>query len=341
MNKKILLCDGLNLFIRNFAALNLADDNGNCISGQWGTLQSIRSICDTFKPTIIVFCWEGRHSGKRRRAQMPEYKEGRKVKRSLNRMFQWQYEGQEMESFRAQLYRTKQYLEAMPIFQVEVDFLEADDAIAYITNNLFKEAEKIVISSDKDYFQLINDKVSVFMPVKKELIQKPHLLTEYKCSPSNWIMLKCLMGDASDSVDGIKGLGPKTIVKLFPFLSEDKRYEVDDLLSYSEKIIKDDLLVENQKKVPTFHKHYKEVLKQENIDKLRVNYKVMQLMNYDMSVDAVQKIKDTFTTQKPTFQPFTLRSLFTQDAAYRQVQQFDYWTRIFMPLNQTEKLDIN
>ena len=168
--QRILLLDGFNLYIRSFAVLNFANDNGEHVGGVVGTLNSVRAMVELFHPTKVVFCWDGKNSGKERRNLMPEYKEGRRVRKSLNHTFQWNTPDDEWVAFKKQLYRVKEYLEAMPMFQVELDNMEADDAIAYIAKNYWSDEEKTIISSDRDYFQLITDKISVYRPVKRELM---------------------------------------------------------------------------------------------------------------------------------------------------------------------------
>ena len=322
--ERILLLDALNLFIRSFACINTATEQGNHCGGSWGTLQSLKTITELFHPTKLVFCWEGRHSGKKRREIMPEYKEGRKVKRSLNRTFNWAYPEQEWESFKAQILRLKQYLEMMPIYQVEIDNMEADDSIAYICNNMFKDDNKIIVSSDRDYFQLITDKTCVYRPVKKEIITYDKLITEEKIHPKNWIWMKTLNGDSSDSVPGIvKGLGPKTIIKLFPYLIEPRKINLDEILKTCQDNIED-------------HRFYKAIYDaQENVEK---NWKVMQLSDHDFSLEGVTKINECFEHQKPTLKSFQLRLLFMQDGAMKALSQMDDWNRLFIPLNYREEV---
>jgi len=320
--ERILLVDAMNMFIRSFAALNLANENGNHIGGIYGVLQSVKNIVEMFHPTKVVFCWEGRGAAKKRREVHADYKSDRTVKRSLNRTFQWETPDQEWESFRAQLYRIKEYLSVMPIYQTEVEQLEADDVIAYICNKCWPDDEKIVISSDRDYFQLITDKVSVWRPVKKELIDYQRMIDEYKIYPTNWIVIKALAGDSSDNIKGVRGLGIKTINKLFPQLIEPRAIGLDEILEFA------------QKNVNGKSKMYKAVVDQ--AEDLKKNWAVMQLLEHDFSMAGLEKIADSLN-EKPIFKPFQLRLLFMQDNAFKQIQFFDSWHTIFTPLNYKEE----
>lgn len=308
------------MFIRSFAALNLANENGNHIGGIYGIIQSIKSIVEVFKPNKVIFCWEGKGAAKKRREILAEYKAGRDVRKSLNRQFQWEYPEQEWESFRAQLYRTKEYLETMPIYQIEVDQLEADDVIAYVCNKHWMGDEKIIVSSDRDYFQLITDDVKVYRPIKRELIDLKHMQDFYKIFPTNWIIVKTLTGDGSDGVPGIKGLGIKTINKLFPFLNEPRRIDLNEIVEYSQQNV-------------SKSKQYKNII--DNKDRLQKNWEVMQLLEHNFSLSGMDTLNDALN-QKPVFKPFQLRLLFMQDNAFKQIHYFDSWNAIFTPLNYRE-----
>jgi DNA polymerase-1 len=311
----------MNMFIRSFAALNLANENGNHIGGIYGVLQSVKSLIEMFHPNKVVFCWEGRGASKKRREVLAEYKAGRDVKRSLNRQFQWATPEQEWESFRAQLLRIKEYLSVMPIYQLEVEQLEADDVIAYLCNKCWPDGEKIIVSSDRDYFQLITDKVSVWRPVKRELIDYQRMLTEYKIYPTNWIVIKTLTGDASDNIPGVKGLGIKTINKMFPQLLEPRAIGLAEILEFSQQ---------NVNKARLF----KAII--DSKEMLEKNWTVMQLLEHNFSLAGLENIAASLN-EKPIFKPFQLRLLFMQDNAFRQIQNFDSWHMIFTPLNYKEE----
>ena len=147
-SQRILLIDSMNMFIRSFAVLNLANESGNHVGGMWGMMQSVKSIIELFHPTKVVFCWEGKHSSKKRKENLGEYKQGRDIKRSLNRTFQWETPEAEWESFKKQIYRVKEYLETLPVYQVEVEFMEADDVIGYISQYMWLDQHKVIVSSD-------------------------------------------------------------------------------------------------------------------------------------------------------------------------------------------------
>ena len=180
------------------------NDNGEFFGGVFGTLQTIKHLVEMFNPNIVIWCWEGKNSGKRRREIFSEYKEGRKTRTSISRVFEFASIEEEKKNFVSQLLKTKEYFSVLPIYQLEIENLEADDVIAYVSNNLFKDDEKIIVSSDKDYFQLINDKIRVYRPIKKELITKEEVLKLTSVYPKNHALLKAFIGDVSDGIPKLK-----------------------------------------------------------------------------------------------------------------------------------------
>ncbi len=328
MQKTILLIDAMNLCIRNFAAINTKTENGDHSGLLYGTIQSVRLLLEQFHPSIVIFSWEGKNAGKRRKDIFQNYKDSRKVRKSLNKQFQWEYPEQEKESLKAQLFRVKEYLSVLPFYDIEIENQEADDIIAYICNYHFKNSKKIIVSSDKDYFQLINDNVSVYRPVKKEIITKDTLIKSYNISPQNWIILKCIGGDKSDDIPGIGGIQLKITTKIFPFLNEEKNYDLNDIYTYCENNSFDN------KKTET--KYYKKIL--ENKEILEKNYRLMQLKKHEISAQGLSKIKDIFQNKKPIFSPFKLRLLFLQDNAHGDIHKFTTWQQLLGPLSWKEEL---
>ena len=95
-----------------------------------------------------------------------------------------------------------------------IDYVEADDIIAYLSNHYFKN-EVTICSSDKDFLQLVNDRVSVYALTKKKLYTPEMVKEEYGVTPQNLIFYRCLMGDKSDNISGcFKKCGPKTALNL-------------------------------------------------------------------------------------------------------------------------------
>lgn len=320
MNRKILLIDGLNQFFRSFCVIGITNDNGEFYGGVFGTLQTIKLLVSQFQPNIVIWCWEGRNSGKKRREIYENYKAGRRVRKSLTKAFEFSSIEEEKENMKNQLLKVKQYFETLPIYQLEIDNLEADDVIAYICNNMFKNDQKIIVSSDKDYWQLVNDSVSVYRPVKKELISTNNVFEISGVYPKNFALYKAIIGDTSDEVPKLKkGLGGKTLVKYFPFLSENNIYTIQDIIDFSEKN------KENEK--------YSFFLLNENIEIMKRNYELVQLKENSIDYQSINKIRETFLFQKPILSTSQLMILFLKDSLHSQIKNYDSWHKIFLRLN--------
>ena len=114
--------------------------------------------------------------------------------------------------------------------------LEADDIIAYIAQQATKTKKKItIISSDKDFLQMINEHVEVYAPVKKKVYTAQNTKEEIKVIPENYNVVKALLGDNSDGLSGVKGLGIKTIISEFPDIVDKPNTSLDYIFEICEK----------------------------------------------------------------------------------------------------------
>ena len=118
---------------------------------------------------IIVFDVKGCSS--RRRKLYPEYKNKRRRKIRLNRINEYENIEDERHSMLMQLSRCVEYLEALPLTIISVDNVEADDVIAYISKQLLPKSNHIIMSTDKDFLQLVDEKTTVWNPTKKILYE--------------------------------------------------------------------------------------------------------------------------------------------------------------------------
>jgi DNA polymerase-1 len=120
------------------------------------------------------------------------------------------------ESYLTQQSRVKEYLEEVFVRQVEIINNEADDLIAYYCQTAIDE-EIIIFSADKDLTQLISDRVTVYSPNTKQYYKNGDSILINKVSIPHYNVLLCKIftGDKSDNIDGIEGLGEKTLIKLF------------------------------------------------------------------------------------------------------------------------------
>ena len=234
-NSDVLLVDGTNTFIRCWSANPAMDVNGKHTGGIVGFLKSVGYAVKLLAPTRCVIIFDGIGGSFKRRQLFPEYKEKRKGRIRLNRAYEEMSEAtSEEENCRRQYIRLINYLQTLPVNILSIDHVEADDVIAFLALEYFKASRKIfIMSSDKDFLQLCIGNISVYSPTKKRIYGTPEVLTEYQIHPNNFVLYRALDGDDSDNVNGIEGAGPKTIVKYFPWLNEEKLHTTDEIVSHA------------------------------------------------------------------------------------------------------------
>mgnify|MGYP003346865087 CR=1 FL=1 len=230
---RILLIDGLNLFLRNFAVLNYINPQGIHIGGLGGFLRSLGSLVKQLQPTAVYIIFDGVGSSINRKNLLPEYKSNRNINRINANVFD--KIDDENESKADQIGRLIQYLQCLPIKILSLDKVEADDIIAFLSVETTKneKTKTYIVSSDKDFLQLVDNNITVYAAMEKKFYTPTSVKEKYGLQPYNFLTYKALMGDGSDKIPGVKGLGDKKLVKLFPELFEDKRCTVEDIFEIS------------------------------------------------------------------------------------------------------------
>ena len=168
-HERVVFIDGLNLFLRNFAILNFVNSSGTHIGGLAGFLRSLGALINQIQPTSIYIVFDGVGASTNRRYLLPEYKTGR----NLNRITNWDiFEdiGDENDAKVDQIIRLIQYLKCLPVKVVSMDKVEADDIIAYMSKDMAKRfnTKSYIVSSDRDFLQLVDDNVTVYRPIERE-----------------------------------------------------------------------------------------------------------------------------------------------------------------------------
>jgi DNA polymerase-1 len=168
-NDKILVIDGLNTFIRVFSVIPTLNDDGIHIGGIVGFLKSVGYAIKMLRPTRCIIVFDGKGGSTRRRKVYSEYKNKRKTKIRLNRANEYSSVEDEHQSMLLQLQRGVEYLENLPLTLLSIDNIEADDTIAYITEQVLPKNKIVIMSTDKDFLQLVDERVSIWSPTKKKI----------------------------------------------------------------------------------------------------------------------------------------------------------------------------
>ena len=273
--KRVLIIDALNAYLRAYIVDPSISSNGQPIGGLKGFIKILQKLVRETKPDNIIIAWDGPDGSRKRKTMDKNYKAGRKPIR-LNRAIRNLTEDEELANKMWQQKRIIEYMNEMPIIQVLIPQIEADDIISYVTQMQHYDGwQKIIVSNDKDFMQLCDDETVLWRPTANEMLNTKRIVETTGVHPRNMALARAMAGDASDNLPGIKGAGLKTIQKRLPFLGEDKDYNIPDVLSYC---------IENTKGSRV--QFYNNVI--ENKKLVEHNYKMMQLYAPQMSVQAKQ-----------------------------------------------------
>ena len=208
---KTLLVDGDNLFKIGFHGVREMYDGGDHLGGIYHFINILRRFLEEHNLDKVVVFWDGDSNSSIRKSIYPQYKANRRQD-----MNEYKY-----ESYLQQKSRVKQYLEEIFVRQVEMINNEADDLIAHYCK-VATDEDVIIFSADKDLTQLISEKVTIYSPISKQYFKNGDMITINKVEIPHYnvLLTKVFTGDKSDNIDGIEGLGEKTLLKFFPDLQE-------------------------------------------------------------------------------------------------------------------------
>ena len=311
-DKRILFIDGLNLFFRNFAMLNMVNPDGVHVGGLGGFFRSLGAMIRQTNPTDVYVIFDGAGSASNRKNIVPEYKSGRNNQRVTN----WEvFENldDEHDSKVDQIVRVIQYLKTLPVKTVIIDKVEADDIIAYLSGKVINQRgdRSFIVSSDKDFLQLINENIVVYRPMEKKYYTQEIMEEKYNMPTKNFILYKTLLGDASDKFKGVKGLGEKGLLKKFPELSEGEM-TWNDILTICENKFKD-------------HVVYARIL--QGVSDLEKNYKLMDLSNPMLDENEKDYLDKVVKSKDLDYIPEQFIALYNEDKLGGMIRNLDYWLK--------------
>jgi len=310
--ERILIVDGLNLFLRNFAVLNYINTDGTHIGGLGGFLRSLGSLVKQLKPTSIYVVFDGVGSSVNRKNLLPEYKSGRNVLRVNKVSFSSQEK--ENESKTNQIIHLIHYLQCLPIKILSLDGVEADDIIAYLSKELTinKKNKTYIVSADNDFLQLVDENILMYRSVEKEFVTPQTVKQKYGVYPYNFLLYKTLMGDSSDKVGGVKGLGKGKFDKLFPEVLKSEKLTLDHIYDICAQKFKE-------------HVIYCRAL--ENFDNLRKAYKIMDLSNPMLDDQEKDYILEQVKESPYELNIETFLKFYNQDGLGNILKNVDYWIK--------------
>lgn len=309
---RILIIDGLNLFFRNFAVLNYINSSGTHIGGLSGFLRSLGALTKQLNPTSVYVVFDGVGSTIARKNLLPEYKSGRNSTKITKQLFNDIEE--ENESKSDQISRLIHYLKCLPVKILSLDKVEADDAIAFLSKELTKnkKTKVYIVSTDKDFLQLVDNNITVYGAIEKEFFTPKTVKEKYGLHPHNFLIYKTLKGDNSDNVGGVQGLGPKKLPKMFPELFGEEKMTLDILFKICEEKYKEHII-------------YSRIIF--NFEDIKRNYKVMNLENPMLGDEDKDTILKHITSSPYKLNIVDFVKMYHEDGLGHVLKDIDYWIR--------------
>lgn len=269
MSEKIMLIDGSSLIFRAFFALpKLTNADGVMTNGVYGFLTMYFSAFEKYKPDYVLVAFD--KSGKTfRHEEFEDYKATRdKAPSELSYQFGI----------------LKDILDSLNVKYMDIDGYEADDIVGTYAEMAKEEGlETIIITGDKDYFQLIDDKIKVYLTRKgiSNMVEytKDTIEEEFGLSPKQLIDVKGLMGDKSDNIPGVDGIGPKRAVNFVKkYGSIEGLYENIDEVSgkkTKERLIESEPIAYMSRKIGTI------------VTNVPVDYEISELKNQEPDFESL------------------------------------------------------
>lgn len=305
LHSRVLLVDSLNTFMRAFTVIRHVNHNLNHIGGLTGYLRSLGYVINLVRPTRVIIVFDGQGSSTNKRYIYPEYKANRGIRRVTN----WEHfetQEEESEAITNQILRLIQYLRMLPVDILTIDKIEADDVIGYISKKVGDHVT--IMSSDRDYLQLVDERTTVFSPTKKKFYTPKMVLEEYGVTPCNFLIQKMLLGDSGDNVPGVTGLGPKTLVKEFPELGKEQEIVLSEILEKCK---------DGKKKVHSNIVNFEHQLK--------INKQLMDLHNPNIPEDAQKEIENLILEPYKQFNSRGFSKLYEEDDLGNSISNVDNW----------------
>ena len=230
----------------------------------------------------------------------------------------------EEQSIKMQLSRLLRYLEQLPLTLISIDGIEADDTIAYITKQILTNGKIFIMSTDKDFLQLVDERITVWSPTKKINYTPEKIFEEYNIHAKNLLTYRILEGDKSDNISGIRGAGLKSIIKFIEPITRNDKFNIIDLIKFAHTTDKKIKLIEN--------------IKNSELE-IKRNYLLMQLENVDISNHNKLHIQEAVRRKIPQLVKYKFSTTFIQDKLWGQIPNLDTWIMEFIRLDKYRNLN--
>ena len=328
---KVIYIDAFNYFYAQIQVNKAMDDNGEPIGGFIGMVDQIQRLAYKFNPHRIVIILDGAEAGLRRRGLFPGYK-GRKARKKHYAKVEMGDTSIQIDNEEHQLKLAYNFLRLLPVTFVVVPFYEADDVITHMVLKN-KDQENVICSSDKDYLQSVQENISVWSWGKRVLYSRADVVEEFDVLPENFAYFRSIVGDDSDKLPGVKGIGESTMLKIMPEL---KTTPIESFEAFWQKIadLEPELITE------TKTRNILAKLKTQK-EQAAIMYKLMKLDYKMLKAKAVEQLRMQIENQEvPKFDTMTLKLHIVKQHIEAHFKYFDSWVRPFVSIKKTIKLNV-
>jgi len=214
--RRVVLIDGTNTLYRAFFAIpSLRAPDGFPTNAAYGFVTMLAKVIREEQASAVIVVFDA-HGETFRHRLFPEYKAGREAT---------------PEDLSAQIPVVRELVAAHRIPVIEIPDFEADDVIATLVERAPDDAEVVIVSTDKDLMQLVDERVSLVDGIKSRRYGPAEVEARFGVPPERVLDLRALVGDPSDNIPGVKGIGEKGAARLI-----DEWGSLDELLAHTEEI---------------------------------------------------------------------------------------------------------
>ena len=296
---RCLIVDAYNLFVRHYVVHPAMSQNGEQIGGIVGFYNNLTKLIDKCNASDVYVIWEGGGSLRKRNIFSDYKKQSRPVK--LNRYYEDIPDTLQNRNY--QIKTLISLLDCFPLTQLYIEDSEADDVIGYLCKYKFTNREKIILSSDHDYYQLVGKKTIIWSPTLKKFVNDKVVLERTCIHPANFALAKSIVGDNSDNIPGIKGVGFKSLAKEYSEIFQNKDFDNNMFQFFIENAVR----AENSKK-----KIYHRI--KEGEDLIKRNFKLIHLGVNNLAHYQVNKLEQKLENSKKTYNNKNIHKLLNENA---------------------------
>jgi DNA polymerase-1 len=288
MKIRTLLVDSSYLLQRSFhGAKDTYTNKFGHIGGLYAFMTTVRKLIREHMVNKVVLIWDGEGGGIERYHIDKEYKANRKNKEWHKKIemttAEIRRERNKEMSLLKQKVRIQEYAEELYFRQIEVTGVEADDIIAAYCLQYNNKEEIFLYSGDRDFAQLLDLNITIIFPNIDQPVNKINYIMHFNHYYANALIMKIICGDTSDNVQGINGMGEKTLLEYFPELAY-KHLTVREICQKADEINKQRIF---EKKKPL--KVFENLL--HNVERLKINYQLVNLRQPLLTDKAINELE--------------------------------------------------